>query len=506
MKKKFNKIILLIIASCFLWLLLNSFRYPSNVYYVQNPFISLIVSVVILIAWYFMYMFLKRKIPEDLNRKYKIFLVFIYFILVTIIQVFVLNNFSVEPGWDFGVVFNNAYSFVLNGSRDGATYIEYFEYFPNNIMLFVLLVIFIKVGLAFSLSALQSAWIMNILFIDLALLLLFLVVNKRYGFKVSLFSLIITLFFLPIFLYTPIFYSDTLSMFAGIGFIYLYLCLIENQAYRKKYIVLLILFGLLAFFAKEIKVTSLIVLIAILFHFLLNSNLKKFVLSAFIICSSFALCSVTFKLLVINNSSFAFVQTGHGSYPYTHWLMMGVEDIDVDNSERNSVGGYSSSDYALTRSYKTGKDAIRFNLEEYANRIKKMGVIGYFNYLTKKGVNAWSDGLYFSDVKLSLNSRHTDSKLYQFFLVDQSTRYVLIYFSQGVQFAFLILLIGGSLIKKEEIDYVRLSLFGIMLFLLFWENRSRYLLNFIPLFILVIIEFYQNIVNLKYIRLVKNKC
>ena len=234
--------------------------------------------------------------------------------------------------------------------------------------------------------------------------------------------------------------------------------------------------------------------------------MKKFVLSAFIICSSFALCSVTFKLLVINNSSFAFVQTGYGSYPYTHWLMMGVEDIDVDNSERNSVGGYSSSDYALTSSYKTGKDAIRFNLEEYANRIKKMGVIGYFNYLTKKGVNTWSDGLYFSDIKLSLNSRHTDSKLYQFFLVDQSTRYVLVYFSQGVQFAFLILLIGGSLIKKEEIDYVRLSLFGIMLFLLFWENRSRYLLNFIPLFILVIIEFYQNIVNLKYIGLVKNKC
>ena len=153
----------------------------------------------------------------------------------------------------------------------------------------------------------------------------------------------------------------------------------------------------------------------------------------------------------------------------------------------------------LTRSYKVGKDAISFNIKEYCNRVKKMGFTGYFNYLTKKGVNTWSDGLYFSDIKLFLNSRHPDSTFYNLLIGNMDTKIFFIYFSQGVQFSFLILLIVGCIVKRndDDIDYVRLSIFGVMLFLLFWENRSRYLLNFVPIFIIVIVEFYYRIQNVE---------
>ena len=49
------------------------------------------------------------------------------------------------------------------------------------------------------------------------------------------------------------------------------------------------------------------------------------------------------------------------------------------------------------------------------------------------------------------------------------------------------LLIQFSLIyaisKNEEIDILKLSIIGIILFVLLFEGRSRYLINYIPVFI-----------------------
>ena len=61
-----------------------------------------------------------------------------------------------------------------------------------------------------------------------------------------------------------------------------------------------------------------------------------------------------------------------------------------------------------------------------------------------------------------------------------------------------LLLLGGVLLSVvctflrkgeiREIQAVQLAVFGLFLFLLIWETRSRYLVNFVPLFILLGID------------------
>ena len=39
--------------------------------------------------------------------------------------------------------------------------------------------------------------------------------------------------------------------------------------------------------------------------------------------------------------------------------------------------------------------------------------------------------------------------------------------------------------RKKPVSLIRLSIFGLALFLLIWETRSRYLVNFLPLMFII---------------------
>lgn len=502
--KIINKIILISTITIFSWIFIFSFFYRSNVYYSENSFITFLISIPIILLWSFIFIKLKKH-KKDISIKKEVIILIIYFILVSIIQYITLKQLDVIPHSDYGVIYDNALKYATTGSRTNAMYIEYFQLFPNNIFMFFMMLFSIKVGMLFHISALNSIHLLNMFFIDLSLLLIYLTVRKLFGKKEAIFSLIITFFFQALFIYTPIVYSDTLSLFIGILFVYLY-TFIDNKI-NKKNIILFILIGLLAFIGKSIKVTSLIVLIALVFNYFLKNKFKNTVISLLIIGITFLSFNTIFNKVFVSAERFSFKVNDYGSYPYTHWLMMGVEDPDADNSGRNSYGGYNSNDYEKTLSFKTGKEAQKYNLKEYKRRVSKLGVFGYGEFLTRKNVNIWSDGYYFSNVAISINPVNT-TKL-RSFITDKKTRYYGIYFNQAVVFSFFITLIVGAYLKLKEkkykeIDYVRLSIIGILVFLTFWEARSRYLVNFIPIFILIIIEFYSMIYN-KYINKSKRR-
>lgn len=491
----FSEFINLFTFLIFIVIFFFSFVYPSNVYYSDNNILSIIFMFCTLAVWNILYLLIYKKI-KLLNKKYEVIFLLIYFLIVSILQFTILKQLSVAPGWDFGMVFSNAKSFVYTGIREINVYPEYFQFFPNNIMLFVLEVIFIKIGSIFHIEAIYSAYVMNIIFIDIALLLLYLTIRKISNSKNAVFGSILTLFFLPLFLYTPIIYSDTVTLFIPIGFVYLFNMKDDKKIISKRNIISFILIGFLLFLGKELKITSLIIFIALVMsYFIIEFKLIKFVNIGISMCV-LIICELLFKTVIVNNDKFQFQVNDYGSVPVTHWVMMGVEDIDVDNSGRNSYGGYNENDYKLTESLKNGKDAIKFNLTETKNRISKMGIIGYPNYLLKKSVNTWTDGYYFSNIKLSLKPLHPNSYLYNFLLANDSSRDFIRSYVKGTQYALTIIIIIGSILKlskKSEIDYLRLSLIGLFIFFLLWENRSRYIFNYIPIFILIIVDFYNNL-------------
>lgn len=503
--KIINKIILISTITIFSWIFIFSFFYRSNVYYSENSFITFLISIPIILLWTFIFLKLK-KYKKDISIKKEVIILIIYFILVSIIQYITLKQLDVIPHSDYGVIYDNALKYATTGSRTNAMYIEYFQLFPNNIFMFFMMLFSIKVGMLFHISALNSIHLLNMFFIDLSLLLIYLTVRKLFGKKEAIFSLIITFFFQALFIYTPIVYSDTLSLFIGILFVYLY-TFIDNKI-NKKNIILFILIGLLAFIGKSIKVTSLIVLIALVFNYFLKNKLKNSVISLLIIGITFLSFNTIFNKVFVSAERFSFNITEYGSYPITHWIMMGIEDKDVDNSGRNTYGGYNVNDYEKTKSFKTGKEARKYNIEEYFRRVKKYGVVGYTDYLTHKNVNIWTDGYYFSNIAVNITP-DKKTKLRDFITKDE-TKYYNIYFNNAVACAFLIMLIGGSILKLKtkklkDIDYLRLSLIGILIFLSLWEGRSRYLVNFIPIFIVIIVEFLNNVYEKYFNRRIKHE-
>ena len=285
---------------------------------------------------------------------------------------------------------------------------------------------------------------------------------------------------------------DTLSFFVPILILFLF-DYVEFDKFSKKNVIIFILLGLLLFYGKEIKITSLIIFMSLIFCSFFKIKNLKYLLYYIISAITFILLSITFNTLIVNNANLNFFEKGVGKYPYSHWIMMGVEDIDKDNSSRNSYGGYNVNDYDLTFAHMKSGDATSFNIHEYVNRVRKMKFIGYVNYLNKKAVNTWTDGYYFVDVKLSIQQPHKDEPVYQFIFVENKEFFI--YFVQGVQFMFIICLIIDSIInfnKNHDIDYLKLTIIGLVIFFLLWENRSRYLYNYIPLFILQISILYDS--------------
>lgn len=484
MKKIINKTTLITTLIIFSYIFICSLFMQSNVSYNQNQFISLLFALPIIFIFYKI-----TKINKyNITLKKTILFLAIYFVIVSIIQIVVLKFLSVDPGWDFGVIFKDAVNYTNNGSRQGSVFMEYFQYYPNNIMLFKIMTLFIKIGNIFGIKALFSCYIMNIIFIDTALLLLFLVLKKKFNTSTGFSGLIISLFFLPLFLYTPIFYSDTMSLFIPLSIILLYLY-VDKEKTKKNYLIFVLL-GIMLFIGFQLKVSSIFILIAILVDYVMNH--KKIIINIAIMILTFLLLNFIFKSLVVNNSRYEFKQNDYGKYPFTHWIMMGVEDIDKDNSGRNAYGGYSGTDFDLSRSYSTGKDAMKFNITEYFSRVNKMGLVKYGEFLTRKSVNVWADGYYYSDVKLSISPRHSDNEVRDFMYKNDKTKYLLINFTQGVQYSFILIMLFGIYKqlknKTEKFDYLLLTLIDLFLFFLFWEARSRYIFNYVPIFIIIIIQ------------------
>jgi len=109
------------------------------------------------------------------------------------------------------------------------------------------------------------------------------------------------------------------------------------------------------------------------------------------------------------------------------------------------------------------------------------------SFYTQKAIYTFGDGTYFAPAKLEreplysykikdyfLYSNHGKNKIYH---IVAQTQHVLMLF-----FIILGLIFSSYLDKRQR--YLQMFLNGVFLFLLLWETRSRYLVNFIPVFLL----------------------
>lgn len=223
----------------------------------------------------------------------------------------------------------------------------------------------------------------------LALGALYVFINRRYGIvRATLFSMVVLLI-TPLFRYTPIIYTDTLSMLFLILGLLMYDMFYQSQ--KKSRYLILILLVLVPTAGTLMKMNVIILVAGIMIHYFMTQKSFK-ALVAIVILGG---------ILMISNSvydkaiePYIPIAKDQVEYPMTHWIMMGLKDN----------GGYNGDDaftMFLKDEYRIAQEDIyKEHVTVIQDRLASFGFTGFVQHLKNKINFTWADGTYYAPDKL----------------------------------------------------------------------------------------------------------
>lgn len=492
MNKKLWKIFNILFIITFFIITIGTIFDNKAVIKKAEPLPLIIWSLIILIVWFLLFKLFNKK--EVSNKKEKI-LFFSILGIIFIIQLFFGYQLITTPSnWDFGSIFDGAYAVVNNGKLNN----HYFSMCDNNIFPVLFLTLIFKI---ISLLGIHhytiTGIILNIVMIDLAIVCLYFIVRKLFNKNIALFSLSLCLFITPIFTYVPIFYTDTLSMVFPLLLILIYLYIKDINKFNKKKIILSILLAIISFLSLKMKATTCIVLVVILIDIILSKKYNN--LLCILACLVFCLLSNILYIKSVNSLNiFNFDISEKKGFPMTHYFMMGLSSREFGYQNVNGI--FNQDEVNNTLSITDYKEREEFNKKVIKERLSNYGIIGTTYFMYKKTLHNFGDGSYYAPRKLIINPKNSNNLLKDFVYEDGKYFDIYYYFSNGVQVSILLLMLLGSIFyliddKYSDINIFRLSVFGIFCFLLLWESRSRYLVNYILVMLVCVIPSINYIEN-----------
>lgn len=464
-----NRIFHVMFFVSFLFLFINVVTSKKN-----DSLPILILSIILLVFVFSLHKCLT--IYENyIERNSKIIITSI-FILMMVIQMYLGYKLRVKPSWDFGFVYDEAVSMIQSGDFSVKNLL-YFLRYPNNWLYLIILVIFYQGLSMFGISDfLIPSLGLNIIMINIGLLFLYLICVKLWNKKTGVFILLLSLLFAPYYTYVPIFYTDTFPIPFTMAMIYLFIISLDKKRKWTYHIGI----GILCYIGFSLKATVIIILIAIFLYALLMFSLQNAFKMICVIMISFITISMGYNIILKNSGFINMTDLDKHNFPYTHWVMMGLKN----------PGGYNGTDDYFTRSFPTKAEKTKANLNEIQKRLDDYGVSGFLNHLKIKNTQTWNDGTYFSSILLERKAVEKSNWIQSFILRDGKFYYFYNLYVNGFHIMILGLMLYsifmGILNPKITLTMMfRLSVFGLMLFLLIWESKSKYLYNFLPLFFVV---------------------
>ncbi len=130
----------------------------------------------------------------------------------------------------------------------------------------------------------------------------------------------------------------------------------------------------------------------------------------------------------------------------------------------------------------------RANIAEISRRVEEKGFDGMVDHLKNKLSFIYSEGTFGACYKLD-RAVVRPNGLHEYIIYLGSRFSLLGNYSLALFMMMLVLIVFAVFmgIKSKDTSAVMpaMSLIGVTIFLLIWEARSRYILNFLPLFILM---------------------
>lgn len=345
----------------------------------------------------------------------------------------------------------------------------------------LLLNMYFKLVSIFTRPTILSGIILNIMMINATFVLFVVFIRKAFSNKAAILSVFVWILFLPFWLYIPIFYTDTFSLPFMMGAILLAYQLIHTDVYltESKYSIVI---GIILCTGMLLKTSVAILFIGILIFIVFFKSWKHSVVCCSLVAVGFLFVYGSFHLWSSNTSMVDLTDSENLKKPYTHYLMMGLE----------GHGGWNKDDTSYTMNIYGAKQKKEANWDRINARLSNYGPSGYIHFLYKKAAWTWGDGTYYACCKLSRKPLHS-SKLHDYVLSTGTHYNEFKQVCDGYQMLLLLLTLvsaGHCLLKKDFniLFLLQVTLFGICIFLLLWETRSRYLLNFVPLLLVTSID------------------
>lgn len=476
-------LILYCIVGMLIWIVENAILNYDQIIYKFNP-IFVILGIGI-------YLFIIKIINEKLIKKIsKIrYIHIIFFIVFFVLSLIIGCLLKLNPSWDMGEVFNIAKSYALNNNMNGSAYLVSY---PNNIMITIIYTVVFKINYFLGIKDfITVATIFNACCITATVILTYYIAKIMYNKEKATLALIILLFTTPLYLHVAIYYTDSLSMFFSTLILFMY-CLIKKEKNKNKSLFLQIGLGIILIIAWKVKITSVFVAIAIGICLLFNNFKIKKIKNLIVVVITMIVLLVGYNSIIENRINHR-LDKQYYQMPIEHWILLGLTEN----------GGFNQSIYEYTNSFSTYNEKKEADILKIKETIKNYSCNDFIKHLTVKLKYAWTDGTYFAPEKLRRQPVKKTS-IHEFVLADGKYNKYYKYFPQSMHIGLLVLMIISCIKNIKEKDYASdkmilvISIFGLMVFLLIWENRSRYILTMLPLYILLGIDGVEYLTKLFY--------
>ena len=356
----------------------------------------------------------------------------------------------------------------------------YFARYPNNnALLIIVSLIYYVTDKLFGTMPVMAPILINTLGLNISFILLYFISKRIFSDKITpLYTAILGTLFCVFYTYTPYYYTDAMSMPFVMGSVLLFLKGVSSDKTGTMFLSLAIS-SALAIIGYKIKGSVIILPVAYLAYiiYLINkSELKNRLKQIAVIIVACVLSAVTLSAGISAFKLASEEEKNAYEFPLTHWIMMGLHDR----------GGYCDKDFWYTENAGDYEDKKQADIEMIKERISDYGVFGMIKHLAKKIGYTWDDGTYFIKQYLengednAVRSFVTESPIFYLYALAYHVLILVMMFASYIS--------GTVQNEKSAVTLIRVIVFGVFLFFLIWEARSRYLVNFTPMFILVAVS------------------
>ncbi len=285
-----------------------------------------------------------------------------------------------------------------------------------------------------------------------------------------------------IYAYCCVFYTDTLSMPFVICAAYLTLKAVKSSGVR--FAAHISGAALCIGVGYSIKGSVAVVLVASVIYMLFKGGIKKALALFAVSLIAFAAVNASVKSVMYASGTVSEESVERYGFPMTHWIMMGLKDR----------GGYDEEMFRYTYGIESKEARNEAAKEKIRETIADYGVTGMAKHAAIKLFYTWRGGQYLSTIQFSNADDTAVTKLFSGGLAVVIPNYVL----QCALILYVMLSFISSAINRrtDGTFLLRLSVFGLSVFLMIWETRSRYLINMLPFMYIIMIEGVSELIKL----------